>query len=121
MFQVDPVSRVPIYEQLINNVIRLTAAGVLKPGDRLPPVRTLASEAGVNPNTVAKAYRDLEARGFICSVVGKGSFIHPELTANATLKREAAQTFRAACLSARNSGLTGTELKTIVDDICKGG
>ncbi|MCA9746018.1 MAG: GntR family transcriptional regulator, partial [Ruminococcus sp.] len=55
MFTIDFTSRVPIYEQICNNVIRLASAGVFKSGDRLPPVRTVAKEIGVNPNTVAKA------------------------------------------------------------------
>ena len=52
MFTIDFTSRVPIYEQICNNVIRLASAGVFKSGDRLPPVRTVAKEIGVNPNTV---------------------------------------------------------------------
>ena len=65
MFTIDFTSRVPIYEQICNNVIRLASAGVFKSGDRLPPVRTVAKEIGVNPNTVAKAYRTLEIDGYI--------------------------------------------------------
>ena len=64
MFQINTASGVPIYEQLIHNVTRLTDSGVLKPHDRLPSVRSLAVELGINPNTVAKAYRELETRGF---------------------------------------------------------
>ncbi|MBQ1638530.1 MAG: GntR family transcriptional regulator, partial [Ruminococcus sp.] len=67
MFQINTASGVPIYEQLIHNVTRLTDSGVLKPHDRLPSVRSLAVELGINPNTVAKAYRELETRGFIYS------------------------------------------------------
>ena len=54
MFTIDFTSRVPIYEQICNNVIRLASAGVFKSGDRLPPVRTVAKEIGVNPNTVQR-------------------------------------------------------------------
>ena len=57
MFQIDTASRVPIYEQLKNSIVNLAAAGVLKPDDQLPPVRTMALELGINPNTVAKAYK----------------------------------------------------------------
>lgn len=56
MIQIDLTSRVPIYEQICTNIIRLASAGVLKPGDKLLPVRSLVSELGINPNTVAKAY-----------------------------------------------------------------
>ena len=58
MFQIDFSARIPIYEQLYYNVIKLASAGVIKPGDKLPPVRVIAAELGINPNTAAKAYRD---------------------------------------------------------------
>ena len=80
MFTIDFTSRVPIYEQICNNVIRLASAGVFKSGDRLPPVRTVAKEIGVNPNTVAKAYRTLEIDGYIYSTVGRGTFMTDKLT-----------------------------------------
>lgn len=75
MFSIDYRSREPIYEQLYNNVIRLLLLGVLKTDQQLPPVRQLATELGINPNTVFKAYKNLENDGVIYSVVGKGSFI----------------------------------------------
>ena len=75
MIFINTASGVPIYEQLIQNVTRLVEAGVLKPHDRLPSVRALAAELGVNPNTVAKAYQELERTGIIYSVPGRGSFI----------------------------------------------
>lgn len=65
MIQIDLTSRVPIYEQICTNIIRLASAGVLNPGDKLLPVRSLASELGINPNTVAKAYKLLENDGYI--------------------------------------------------------
>ena len=75
MILINTASGIPIYEQLIQNVTRLVEAGVLKPHDRLPSVRALAAELGVNPNTVAKAYQELERTGIIYSVPGRGSFI----------------------------------------------
>ena len=82
MFQIDFASRVPIYEQLCTNIIKLASAGVFKSGDKLPPVRILASQLGINPNTVAKAYRELESQGYIFSTVGRGSFLTDKLTEN---------------------------------------
>lgn len=75
MFSLNFESREPIYEQLYNNVVRLVALGVLKQDERLPTVRALAKDIGVNPNTVAKAYQMLERDGVIYSCIGKGSFI----------------------------------------------
>jgi GntR family transcriptional regulator len=75
MFDIDLMSRVPIYEQLYRRVIELVMKGVLKENDKLPSVRTLATDLGVNPNTVAKAYTLLERDGFICTLAGRGCFI----------------------------------------------
>ncbi|MBT9260101.1 MAG: GntR family transcriptional regulator [Clostridiales bacterium] len=72
-WQDDP--GVPIYEQVIRQVKRLIVRGLLKPGDRLPSVRELASQILANPNTVAKAYQELERQGVIVTAVGRGAFV----------------------------------------------
>lgn len=75
MFNIDLTSRVPIYEQLYKRTVELVMKGVLKEQSQMPSVRSLAKELGVNPNTVAKAYQQLEHDGIIYSVAGRGSFI----------------------------------------------
>jgi GntR family transcriptional regulator len=75
MFSIDLTSRVPIYEQIYENIIGLIVKGTLAENDQLPSVRSFAKDAGVNPNTVAKAYQELERTGIIYSVPGRGSFI----------------------------------------------
>ncbi len=65
----------PIYEQIRDGVINLIATGAIAPGDRLPSVRELATQLAINPNTIQRAYRELELSGFIYSVTGKGSFV----------------------------------------------
>lgn len=75
MFDIDLMSRTPIYEQLCRKVTELILKGVLKEQDKLPSVRSLAADLGVNPNTVAKAYTLLERDGIIYSLAGRGSFI----------------------------------------------
>ncbi|MDE7120783.1 MAG: GntR family transcriptional regulator [Oscillospiraceae bacterium] len=75
MFDIDLMSRIPIYEQLYRKVIELILKGVLTEQDKLPSVRNLATQLGVNPNTVAKAYSLLERDGIIYSLAGRGSFI----------------------------------------------
>ena len=65
MLFIDYKSGLPIYEQVYNGILRLADLGALKPGDQLPSVRAVASEAGVNPNTVQKAYTMLERDGVI--------------------------------------------------------
>jgi len=74
-FHVDPASGVPIYLQLINQVKRATASGLMKTGDQMPSVRELAMELTVNPNTIAKAYQELERAGIIKTLRGVGTFV----------------------------------------------
>ena len=75
MFDIDLMSRTPIYEQLYRKVTQLIHKGILKEKDKLPSVRSLAGDLGVNPNTVAKAYTLLERDGIIYSLAGRGSFV----------------------------------------------
>jgi GntR family transcriptional regulator len=75
--RVDPGDRTPPSRQIVERVLDRIAAGLLVPGDRLPSVRGLAAEALVNPNTVGKAYRDLEALGAVEGRSGAGVFVTP--------------------------------------------
>ncbi len=65
----------PIYTQIVDTFRNQIRAGILAEGDKLPSVRELASELAINPNTIQRAYRELEADGWIASVSGKGSFV----------------------------------------------
>jgi len=66
---------VPIYQQLVNGVKKAVARGILAPGDKLPSVRELAGRIAINPNTIAKAYQEMEREGIIETLRGRGSFI----------------------------------------------
>lgn len=79
MIKLDLQSRVPLYEQLQEQIIRLSLMGVLEANEQLPSVRSLAREVGVNPNTVAKAYQKLERQGIIYTISGRGSFVSPNV------------------------------------------
>ena len=68
-------SGIPVYKQIINQICTALAGGNLKEGDRLPTIRELHEKLNVNPNTVAKAYRELELKGIISSQRGNGSFV----------------------------------------------
>ncbi|MCI2112732.1 MAG: GntR family transcriptional regulator [Ruminococcus sp.] len=119
MFQVDFASRVPIYEQLCTNIIKLASAGVFKSGDKLPPVRILASQLGINPNTVAKAYRELESQGYIFSTVGRGSFLTDKLTENCAQKMLAIDNFKEATKNAYLFGVSKEEMTEIIENTFK--
>ena len=81
----------PIYEQVKDNYRKLIVSGVLSPDEKLPSVRELATELAINPNTIQRAYRELEQEGIIYSVPGKGSF--------AAEKGEAIEAKRAGALA----------------------
>ncbi|MGN1139097.1 MAG: GntR family transcriptional regulator [Ruminococcus sp.] len=115
MFTLDFSSRKPIYEQVYSNVVRLVSMGVLKPGEKLPPVRTLATQLSVNPNTVAKAYRELESDGYICSAVGRGSFISEDLTAQDAEKSIVLNNLENQIKTAISFGVTKEEITEITD------
>jgi GntR family transcriptional regulator len=74
-FQCDPTSRVPIYRQLIDQIRQAVARGRLRPGSRLPSVRVMSRELVVNPNTVARAYTELEREGVLITRQGLGVFV----------------------------------------------
>ena len=65
----------PIYEQVRDGFRQLILTGVLPPDYKMPSVRELAGQLAINPNTIQRAYRELEAEGYICSVPGRGSFV----------------------------------------------
>jgi GntR family transcriptional regulator len=79
MFQIDPLSRIPVYEQIVTQAENMVTKDVLKPGDPLPSVRSLSIQMCINPNTIQKAYTELERRGLLVSVSGKGSFVRKNL------------------------------------------
>ena len=78
MFQVDIMSRVPVYEQIVEQLEQFVLTGVMKEGDKLPSVRALSMQLVVNPNTIQKAYSELDRRGLIRSVPGRGWFVTEE-------------------------------------------
>ena len=121
MITIDYKSRVPIYDQITGGIIRLKALGVLKAGDKLPSVRVMAIDLGINPNTVQRAYNILEADGVIYSVAGKGSFISGDNKAADAILSAAKNTFRQAVEQARQAGLDETTLKQLIDTTFKGG
>lgn len=75
MFNIDLQSRIPVWEQIVKMIEKYIQLGILSPGDKLPSVRELTQQIGINPNTVQKAMNDLSMRGIIISVSGRGSFV----------------------------------------------
>lgn len=121
MLTVNFSSRTPVYQQLYDDVVRLTSLGVLKSHTKLPPVRTLATELGINPNTVQKAYKMLELDGYVYSTVGRGSFISDKLDQNEAEKIRAGKDLKAAIDRAYKRGITKKEMISMVNQITDGG
>ena len=71
----------PIYEQVVDEIEHMVVHGVLEPDSQLPSVRQMAAELSINPNTIQRAYSELESRGVIYSVKGKGNFVSPNAAA----------------------------------------
>ena len=65
----------PLYQQVKDSLRRMMLTGLLEPGEKLPSVRSLATQLAINPNTIQRAYAELEAEGYIYSVAGRGSFV----------------------------------------------
>ena len=119
MISLDYRSREPIYDQIVNGIIKLRALGVLKADDKLPSVRALASELRVNPNTVQKAYAILEADKIIYSISGKGSFISGDTDAEVSILNAAKEDFKKALLSAAERGLSKEVLVKMLEESLK--
>jgi GntR family transcriptional regulator len=79
-FRLDPASGVPTYLQLVQQVEHALRLGYLKPGDQLPKVRDVVAELAINPNTVLKAYKELETKGLAAGRPGQGTFIQATLS-----------------------------------------
>lgn len=121
MFSLDLQSRQPIYEQLKNKIGELVLLGQLRPDDQLPSVRSLARELGVNPNTVQKAYQDLERESIIYSVAGRGSYISPELDLGEQLRRQQLRRVSQAAMQARQCGIGEERVVEAVREVYKEG
>jgi len=96
----------PLYVQIMDEVRRALALGDLEPGDILPSVRSLASELAINPNTVAKAYRELESDGTVRGRRGRGTFVTPAARPETERPRITREVARRALRDARRHGIS---------------
>ena len=115
MFTIELTSRTPIYEQIYFKIIELVIKGSLKENDQIPSVRSLAKDTGVNPNTVSKAYQELERNGIIYSLTGRGSFIAK--IDNNLIKEFILSDFDTSARKAMTNGANTDELKERIDKI----
>ena len=100
----------PIYEQIQAELRRLMLTGALPPGSWLPSVRELAGQLAINPNTIQRAYRELEGEGYICSVPGKGSFACQRAGVDEQRKAALFKSFDETVTELRYLGVSDAEL-----------
>ena len=119
MIIIDVRSRTPVYEQIKEQILSLINSGELKPDDKLPSIRQLASDLNLNVNTVKRAFCDLEAQQIIYSLPGKGVFISSRAFENTALKDSAREELVRVINSAKAKGLSLDEIKEIADSVFK--
>ena len=119
MFELDMKSRKAISDQIIENMKELIVSGVIKADDKIPSVREMANQLLVNPNTVQKAYRTLEAQGYIFTVKGRGTFVADTscLPVDSRELQEAKTQIRDSISKLYYLGIKKTEAKDIVEQI----
>ena len=107
----------PIYEQVRDGLRRLIVTGAVADGERLPSVRALASQLAINPNTIARAYTELENEGYCCNVPGKGCFaVRQERTKDDERRRTLEQQVRELLRELRAMGASEEELTTLLKE-----
>jgi len=115
-FRLDPRSGVPAYRQLYDQVRQAVSLGHLQPGDQLPPVREVVRQITINPNTVHRAYRDLEAEGIVEGRQGRGTFVVevPEPSTTPERQAELQEDLVAWIDSARVAGMNDDAIFALV-------
>ncbi|MBR4309373.1 MAG: GntR family transcriptional regulator [Oscillospiraceae bacterium] len=106
----------PVYEQIKEKLRNLILAGGLGEGEKLPAVRELAGTLAINPNTIQRAYRELEAEGYIYTQLGKGSFVASLDQVGGDRKKQLLQTFTDTARELLHLGFTPTELSALLEE-----
>jgi len=118
-FSLEFNSGIPVYRQIMNQICALINSCILNEGDQLPTIRSLTDVLNVNPNTVAKAFRELELRGVISSQRGRGSYIAANANVNALAEEEKEvkikELYSKMLAEARSFGISEEEVKIFIE------
>lgn len=115
MILLDYRDKRPIYEQVVEKLERLIVGGALEPDAKMPSVRSMGVELAVNPNTIQRAYNQLEQEGYLYTVSGRGSFVAPESEWREGKKKKMLDEWRQVTERAKEAGLGAEELKAELD------
>ena len=107
----------PIYEQIKDGLRKLIVTGAMAPDEKLPSVRALATQLSINPNTIQRAYNELEGEGYIYSVPGKGSFASGSMDADAARRKELLTRVRELVTELRYLGVSQEELAALLKEV----
>ncbi len=114
MFSLNPRDTKPIYLQIKEQYIRFITSGVLGAGEKLPSVRQLASQLSINPNTLQRAYAELETEGYCYSQAGRGSFVAAASAWDTSRRDALTAQLQASAAELRTLGVTDAELIALV-------
>ena len=115
VFRLNPASGVPVYLQVIEQVKHAVETGVIRGGEQLPSVRKIAEDLLINPNTVARAYRDLEEEGIVELKHGSGAYIRESIVPRTRLMEKAKAIVASAFLQLKSLHLTDDEIRRLVE------
>lgn len=115
MILLDYKDRRPVYEQIVDKFQQMILCGALRQGEAMPSVRSLAMELSLNPNTVQRAYQELERAGYIYSIKGKGSFVSATGDAAESKRRELLEELKGYVEKALAAGITTEELTEMME------
>ena len=116
MISIDYQDRRPLYEQIVERFKTLIIRGVLAPDTQMPSVRTLAMELSINPNTIQRAYAQLERQGFIYPVKGRGNFVSPDSKIAEEKIREYRAEYDKIIARGREIGITKEEMLDMLEE-----
>lgn len=119
MIALDYRDKRPIYEQIVEKLEKLIVCGALESNSKMPSVRTLAMELSVNPNTIQRAYAQLEQDGYLYTVVGRGNYVTSEKEWKRGRTLEVMSQLEAVLIKARESRVPRGELEALLDRIYK--
>ncbi|MBO7677574.1 MAG: GntR family transcriptional regulator [Erysipelotrichaceae bacterium] len=114
MFLINLQGKESIYEQIRSQIEKFIKSGILKPDDKLPSVRSLAEELGINPNTVMKAYQELEKNGYIYTLNKKGVFVSKDLDVKKKQDRKDAV---YVLNTLKDEGFSKEDIREILDEV----
>ena len=121
MIILDYKDRRPLYEQVVDKFADLILKGVLQPDEKMPSVRNLAMELAINPNTIQRAYGELEKKGYIYSVKGRGNFVSDSRELFLEKQEEIRKRLKNDFLEAKGHGLEKRDIFEILTSVYEGG